>query len=562
MSEWTSEDNPFIDESRSYSSAFKPLPLPDDIIGFDTLGEPTIAPGTIMKQQERNCCTLPSTTAPQAEDLETILFDLGISDGYQRQRTPQPEKPEKHHVKGHSRKISGSGIFGFVGMGADTQLSIPGMPSDTVPVPMENRKPVYQDVVKFDNLDFTRSHSQPQIRDQEIDPDFYMTAGSKYKFPGPNGNGNGSAATGSYSAQDLRALRKYQPFEGYESASQTPEKPSTPLKNVSSSPTKEVTSVDDIRKLMTNHPDPSSESASTPVFTSPRKSVADSVSGDTSAFSTPLKVRNTFMNVKTPSPTKPPATLNWIPTLITKKNDISEKILKEQSRSPTKKKKPTIKSTLATGTLDKYFIGPDEHKVYTCKYEECNKTFTRISNIRAHIQTHLCDRPFVCPVCKRAFVRNHDLRRHYKGHEEYKFVCPCGKKFPRQDALKRHRVRNICVGGIPDENGILKKHKNCKGHQHATKRGGRPKKKDALATQKIVGRLDEQLANITPGQVEWPQQYSTSTKYVTGKRATTVVTATANAFDPFQRDPANSFFDNGIDLSMDYSFNLEDITSV
>lgn len=107
------------------------------------------------------------------------------------------------------------------------------------------------------------------------------------------------------------------------------------------------------------------------------------------------------------------------------------------------------KSMLPPGTVDKYCRGPDKDGKFECTFEGCTKIFRRRYNVRSHIQTHLCDRPYACDVCPATFVRPHDLRRHMKCHATVKpHVCPCGQSFTRHDALSRHRQRMICVGGI------------------------------------------------------------------------------------------------------------------
>lgn len=81
-------------------------------------------------------------------------------------------------------------------------------------------------------------------------------------------------------------------------------------------------------------------------------------------------------------------------------------------------------------------------KRYVCLIEGCDRTFPRKSAIESHIQTHLEDKPFVCPaddwyasfhpraladVCASdaSFVRQHDLRRHERIHSGNKpFPCP------------------------------------------------------------------------------------------------------------------------------------------
>lgn len=156
---------------------------------------------------------------------------------------------------------------------------------------------------------------------------------------------------------------------------------------------------------------------------------------------------------KTPSPTLEsqakfvsspvkPANLSWSPVVIT---------VDKVSRGPVIKKKTHDKvSTLPPGEIDQYVIGPREDKTFICNYNGCGKLFTRRYNVRSHVQTHLSDRPFICeaPGCNKAFVRQHDLTRHKKIHQELGFQCACKKKFGRHDALFRHRLRNICSGGL------------------------------------------------------------------------------------------------------------------
>ena len=96
---------------------------------------------------------------------------------------------------------------------------------------------------------------------------------------------------------------------------------------------------------------------------------------------------------------------------------------------------------------------PDDQK-WACLFEEtrgkpCGKRFARKENAKSHVQTHLGDRQFVCKVCQTPFVRQHDLKRHFKIHTvEKAHRCPCGKDFHRHDALTRHRQRGMCVGAF------------------------------------------------------------------------------------------------------------------
>lgn len=151
-------------------------------------------------------------------------------------------------------------------------------------------------------------------------------------------------------------------------------------------------------------------------------------------------------------------------------------------------RKPT---TLPPGEIDRYVRElPD--KTFQCMYPDCNKTFRRRYNIRSHIQTHLEDRPYVCDYegCTKAFVRNHDLIRHKKTHADKCFICPCGKKFVREDALLVHRSRMICIGGKKFDNIVIKK---------SPRKRGRPRKDGSTSVNNSP--VKESIARDTEGAV-------------------------------------------------------------
>ena len=106
--------------------------------------------------------------------------------------------------------------------------------------------------------------------------------------------------------------------------------------------------------------------------------------------------------------------------------------------------------------INSFIGGPNENNRWTCLYEGCEKhkageTFGRKENIKSHVQGHLKDRQYRCKLCKKTFVRQHDLKRHANIHT-LKVVksCKCGKEFARADALTRHRQRGMCSGAFPD----------------------------------------------------------------------------------------------------------------
>lgn len=56
-------------------------------------------------------------------------------------------------------------------------------------------------------------------------------------------------------------------------------------------------------------------------------------------------------------------------------------------------------------------------------------------------------RVFACSQCPARFARNHDLKRHQRGHLSVRpYPCAwCGKSFSRKDALKRHILVKVIV---------------------------------------------------------------------------------------------------------------------
>ncbi|KAI9439706.1 hypothetical protein H4582DRAFT_1813269 [Lactarius indigo] len=72
----------------------------------------------------------------------------------------------------------------------------------------------------------------------------------------------------------------------------------------------------------------------------------------------------------------------------------------------------------------------------------CGFTFTRYSNLNAHLRTHVQkpEKPFQCkwPGCGMLFTRKHDYKRHELSNH-HPFTCDgCKKPFIRLDELNRH----------------------------------------------------------------------------------------------------------------------------
>lgn len=138
--------------------------------------------------------------------------------------------------------------------------------------------------------------------------------------------------------------------------------------------------------------------------------------------------------------------------------------------------------------INKHIQGPNSEGKWKCSFPGCPKdNFGRKENIRSHVQTHLDDRQFQCPECKKCFVRQHDLKRHVQTHVGAKpYVCPCEADFARKDALDRHRKRGMCVGAY---SGVVRQpakrgrpRKNRPGMEERTDKAHRTRQKNGSAS--------------------------------------------------------------------------------
>lgn len=96
-------------------------------------------------------------------------------------------------------------------------------------------------------------------------------------------------------------------------------------------------------------------------------------------------------------------------------------------------------------------------KTFNCSHPGCDRTFSRIQNLRSHMRCHLVTTPHNCKTCGLGFRRTTDLQRHIRTmhvpNDQKPWACPrCPKRFGRSDALKRHMSSRSkdhgCPGGV------------------------------------------------------------------------------------------------------------------
>jgi len=91
---------------------------------------------------------------------------------------------------------------------------------------------------------------------------------------------------------------------------------------------------------------------------------------------------------------------------------------------------------------ENYSSLPRRFRPHSC--EDCSKCFTKLSDLKRHVQTHTGEKPHTCEECSKSFVKSSDLKRHALTHSGKKpFECSkCLKCFTKSSYLQKHMEKH------------------------------------------------------------------------------------------------------------------------
>ncbi|WBA82800.1 C2H2-type zinc finger protein [Endozoicomonas sp. GU-1] len=99
----------------------------------------------------------------------------------------------------------------------------------------------------------------------------------------------------------------------------------------------------------------------------------------------------------------------------------------------------------------------EERKVYQCTFDGCGKRYVRQEGLKRHLVSHTRQPQFKCTFesCEKVFAHKSSLKAHQRIHMGPKqFVCTvtaCGKRFRRRDTLEIHERTHLVQKPFPCE---------------------------------------------------------------------------------------------------------------
>lgn len=95
-----------------------------------------------------------------------------------------------------------------------------------------------------------------------------------------------------------------------------------------------------------------------------------------------------------------------------------------------------------------------EFFTFPCYHSNCDKVYLSKYSLRRHIKSfHLKIKPFVCPICSKAFIANPLLQEHLLVHtgEKPRQCTVCLKRFRHASQLSAHKkvhtLNDMSAGG-------------------------------------------------------------------------------------------------------------------